>query len=304
MPNEDIPSQPEELHPDQILAATPRDDWQVKIRDESLQRLLVDDPEISVSSLSEAEKASVDVLIMGREHGSKSEATVIDLAVRYQPSLIIHEVSFMSQHDKEMSDVFMTAKFWETNVVVNIPGKLPVDEIFLDPKENGPIEAEIGPLLAPLREAGASVLVRAMGETDPALHSRGGAELQALVTNTEAASGTDSTEADGLIEEEASKIIARENIMVEDISRIIGNLRHRYSTDIMPKLKVLVMGGAFHQPFIESELKALGLRTASTFALDKQYPLSALYLSLLPADRKLFDAVEAQRNRQEASVSG
>jgi len=277
----------------------PFDEWDIKLDSESLDSIINDDPSLGIEQLTDKERAATDVIVIGREHGQRSAGALAKIATFYKPDLIIHEYSFSSEHQKSYATITANGLMFDTRSIVgalsrNIPigeQALYTDEYLssIPDREND----DVFLLLRSIRQSDQKrkPFIRLMGEADADLMSMRGAELGDVYSA--------SNDRDALIDAEARKIIAREDIMVKDISRIIANTRRKLTLDHVPQLNVMVVSGLFHARFLHEALSTFGVSPAGIagrIALDdKVYDLQTPDVSFLPTDEVLSKKVEELR---------
>lgn len=277
-----------------ILESTPLSEWEFEPLNETIKVLLEDDRSLTIESLSSDEQASLDVLVMGRDHGEPSFEGSLRTISEYRPDLIIYEESFSSQKDKDISDIINNVSLWQAQVIVSVPGKLPADRYTIYPHLRFAKANDINPLLAPMHDLGIRPILRAMGETDARLHSKSGLEL--YTQTVQLARDNATAEIEALMASESGKILAREEIMADDISCIIANFRRKLSAVTHPSLRTLIMCGSFHHLPLYEEALALGLKAKSLFVLDKEYSSTMAFEHLTAADRYLYKMVQKDRH--------
>lgn len=289
------------------IDTVPFEEWQIRIDSKGLDILLNDDLSLNTECLSSEERAATDVLVAGREHGSRSVSALLDLIVAYNPRLIIHESSFSSEHSKHYANILVNGLLFGVRSLVGAPSQnIPLGQRAIRVQDylssvDVPDEDDVIPLLKYMRSQGIQPVpvVRYMGETDPQLHSLRGKELEEAHEST--------NEKTALIDEEARKIIDREAIMKDDISRIIANFRRKIPLDKVPQLNVLVVSGLFHASFLQAAVSALGVSPAGVtgcIAVDgKRYRLESTEVELLAADSVLLERIKEIRRDSSGTTS-
>jgi hypothetical protein len=283
---------------EQDIDSIPFDQWEIELDSQPLMELLNDDSNLQIENLSQEEKESIDMIVVGREHGARSTIALLGLIEDYQPNVIIHESVFNSAFSKRYADIMTNGIMFGVKSLAGVPskgiqigdGEISVDEYLMT--MNDPDTDDVIPLVLGAVEKNKKVVIRHMGETEANLHSLTGVGLQeALAT---------APDEDALLTEEAQKILLREDVMMADINRIVANIRKKVPLADTPQLNVMVVAGLFHVPFLHDRVKHLPISPrgiASLAALDGQrYNLETGKVTFLPTDEQLFAKVLELRN--------
>mgnify|MGYP001137523706 CR=1 FL=1 len=277
----------------------PFEEWDIKLDSESLDDIINDDSSFNIDQLTDQERVATDTIVIGREHGQRSASALAKIAAAYKPDLIIHEYSFSSEHQKQYATITANGLMFDVRSVVGaLSRNIPIGEraIYTDEylssipdRDNN----DIFLLTSAIRESKQRKrpVIRIIGETDAGLASMTGAELDRAYSEVD--------DKQTLVDTEAQKIIAREDIMVKDVSTIIANTRRKLTLDQIPQLNVMVVCGLFHARFLHKSISTLGISPAGVagrIALDdKVYDLRASDVYFLPADEVLGKKVEELR---------
>ncbi len=269
----------------------PFEEWDIKLDNKKLDELINDDPALTVEQLTGREKEAIDVLVVGREHGHRSADALAKIVASYKPHLIINEYSFNSEHTKNYATITANGLMFDTRSIVGaLSRNIPIGGRFLGAEEYlssipDRDNDDIFLLLRSIRQSNPKLkpIIRIMGEADASLRSMRGGELSSAYA--------ESDDEDALITAEAKKIIAREDIMANDISKIIANTRRKLPFDEAPRLNIIIVSGLFHAHFLHKNISKLGVSPAGItglIALDNNvYDLNITDVSYLPTDQLL-----------------
>lgn len=297
--NTEPPMSPNEnIELDRLIEAiktSPMEQFELRTDNKALETLLSDDPEVSLDVLTDEEKSTITLHFIGRNHRPEFDSAVFDNLKGFGPNLIIHECGADSPRQLANTELIQAASVQSLGLELTIAGKVKPTWIrasALDVSLND--MSEVNTLM---RNEGMKPIVRAMDLTKEEIIQRTGFEYPSRNTHAfhtkkvlEQMGAADIFEVEQTPElldaltRDAHAIQLREDAMVEDISRIVGNLRKKTAN---PTLRVAVISGADHTGYLMKAIKAKGLDATRSAASDNHddHPIDKVLHEIITTTR-------------------